>query len=160
MNPLNYKKIFFKAHRTSRRRAGSNNLDKLTQVYVDDSLKLFNCMELIFSGIINSFCDTNASAVYQSFYKVQLLDSDGLKNECIEFLFMRDKHDIGLEIRHINSEDPRGFHALHSITTSYGTYPFLGDISCFRHFVWARQPADADCMISIAYYSKLLNHMS
>ena len=63
-----------------------HNLDKLTQVYVDNSLKLFNCMELVFSGIINSFCDTNTSAVYQSFYKVQRLDYDGLKNECIESL--------------------------------------------------------------------------
>ena len=32
--------------------------------------------------------------------------------------------------------------------------------SMFRHFVWVRQPADADYVISIEYYSELLNHVS
>ena len=31
--------------------------------------------------------------------------------------------------------------------------------SIFRHFVWARQPADADCVKSIECYSELLNHV-
>ena len=31
--------------------------------------------------------------------------------------------------------------------------------SMFRHFVWVRQSADADCVISIKYYSELLNHV-
>ena len=31
---------------------------------------------------------------------------------------------------------------------------------CFRHFVWVRQPADADYVISIEYYSELLNNVS
>ena len=33
-------------------------------------------------------------------------------------------------------------------------------IPCFRHFVWIRQPADGDSVISIEYYSELLNHFS
>ena len=36
----------------------------------------------------------------------------------------------------------------------------IGQIPCFRHFVWVRQPKDADCVISIEYYSDLLNHAS
>ena len=30
----------------------------------------------------------------------------------------------------------------------------------FRHFAWVRQPADTDCVISVEYYSELLNHVS
>ena len=30
----------------------------------------------------------------------------------------------------------------------------------FRHFAWVGQPADADCVISVEYYSELLNHVS
>ena len=36
----------------------------------------------------------------------------------------------------------------------------LGEILWFCHFVWVRQLADADCVISIEYYSELLNHVS
>ena len=28
---------------------------------------------------------------------------------------------------------------------------YLGEIPCFRHFVWVRQLADTDCVISIQY---------
>ena len=35
-------------------------------------------------------------------------------------------------------------------------------ISAFRlaHTVWGRQPVDTDCVISIEYFAKLLNHVS
>ena len=39
-------------------------------------------------------------------------------------------------------------------------YESLGQIPYFHHFVWARQPADADCEISNKYYSELLTHVS
>ena len=36
----------------------------------------------------------------------------------------------------------------------------LGQIPRFRYFVWVRQIADADCMISFEFFSQLLNHVS
>jgi len=41
---------------------------------------------------------------------------------------------------------------------------YLGEIPCFRHFVWVRQLADTDCVISIQYdtlqFISYFNHMS
>ena len=34
------------------------------------------------------------------------------------------------------------------------------DLPWFRYFLWVRQPADANCVISVEYYSELLNHAS
>ena len=34
----------------------------------------------------------------------------------------------------------------------------LEEILCFRHFVWLRQQAEADMVISIEYYSDFQNH--
>ena len=36
----------------------------------------------------------------------------------------------------------------------------LGEIPCFRHFVWVRQTSGTDCAISIEYYSELVNQAS
>ena len=50
--------------------------------------------------------------------------------------------------------------SIFSILTIYLCKLWLGEIPWFRHFVWLRQPADADCVISIEYFWKLLNHVS
>ena len=48
----------------------------------------------------------------------------------------------------------------HCYRSQSNTVVQLREIPYFWHFVWFRQPADADCVISVECYSELLYHVS
>ena len=110
--------------------------------HIPEILKLYILLDLYkgqYPGRYNQHCSHKYN-VYCDWYIVRL-----------RRIYAPDKHRSGYMFDHFHDNQVDIY--IHMIL-NYDRIPYL------RHFVWVRQPMDADCVISIEYYSKLLNHVS